>query len=52
MAGLQPARNVAMGVQQGPDFDVIRLLDVEDQVRIFLVRPETHAEQVQLERLP
>jgi hypothetical protein len=41
-----------MGVKHAPDFDVIGLLEVEDQIRMPLARPEAQPGKIQLECVP
>lgn len=44
---LHPCRNVALAMQYAPNIDVVVPLNVEDQMRIFLQRPETQSGKVQ-----
>ena len=44
----QPLSNVALGMQNSPDIDVVIALDVEHQVGVTLQRPTEQPRQIQI----
>lgn len=48
---LHPRRDVALAVQYTPDIDVVRALDVEDEVGAARQRPGAQARQIQVMRV-
>jgi Glutathione S-transferase, C-terminal domain len=45
---LHPSRDVALALQHTPDIDMVRVLDVEDEIGIARQRPESQSGQIQL----
>lgn len=48
---LHPRRDVALALQHTPDIDVVRALDVEDEVGVARQRPGAQARQIQFMRV-
>ena len=48
---LHPRRDVALALQHAPDIDMVRALDVADEVGVALQRPGVQARQIQFMRV-